>query len=58
MFQTGQRLCRSFKTYYKNITVDDNEALQRVLANRGIFPGIFPRISVEMVLAGLKGGYP
>ena len=31
---------------------------QRVLANGGIFPGIFLGISVEMVLAGLREGYP
>ena len=30
----------------------------RVLANGGIFPGIFLGISVEMVLAGLREGYP
>ena len=29
----------------------------RVLANGGIFPGIFLGISVEMVLAGLRDGY-
>ena len=30
----------------------------RVLANEGIFPRIFLGISVEMVLAGLREGYP
>ena len=30
----------------------------RVLANGGIFPGIFLEISVEIVLAGLREGYP
>ena len=30
----------------------------RVLANGGIFPGIFLGTSVEMVLAGMKERYP
>ena len=45
------------KAIFLLFSTDVPRNILRVLVNRGIFPGIFLRISVEMVLTGLRDEY-